>query len=69
MLEIWLFGDWGVGGGALPPSTEISVQTFVVKKKYKEAFCLGYLFLKDRRENLKLNVVLIVVLVVESKAL
>ena len=67
MLEIWLFGDWGVGG-ALPPSTEISVQTFVLKKKYKEAFCLGYLFLKDRRENLKLNV-LIVVLVLESKAL
>ena len=68
MLEIWLFGDWG-GGGAFPPSTEISVRTFVVKKKYKEAFCLGYLFLQDRWENLKLNVVLIVILVLESKAL
>ena len=66
MLEILSFSDWGK---VLPPSTEISVLTFVVKKKYKETFCLGYLFLQSRRENLKLNVVLIVILVLESKAL
>ena len=66
MLEILSFGDWG---RALPPSTEISILTFVTNKKYKEAFCLGYLFLQDRRENLKSDVVLIVILVLESKAL
>ena len=66
MLEILSFSDWGK---VLPPSTEISVLTFVVKKKYKETVCLGYLFLQSRRENLKLNVVLIVILVLESKAL
>ena len=53
---------------ALPPSTEINELIFVVNKlKCKNAFRVS--FLENRRENLKLNVVLVVVLVLESNAL
>ena len=53
---------------ALLPSTEIGVLTFVVKNvQWSFPRCL---FLeKYRRENLKLNVVLVVVLVLEFKVL
>ena len=50
---------------ALPPSTEISVLTLVVKKSTKKVS--GVYILKNRRENLKLNVVLVVVLASSSK--
>ena len=44
---------------ALPPSTEINELIFVVNKlKYNNAFRVS--FLENRRENLKLNVVLVV---------
>ena len=66
MLEILSFSDWG---RVSPPSTEISLLTFVVNKMYNEAFSLRYLFLQNRQENVKLNVVLVVVLVLESRAL
>ena len=49
---------------ALPLSTEINELTFVVKKKYTMMLS-GCYFSENRRENLKLNVVL----VLESKAL
>ena len=39
----------------LPPSTEISELTIVVKKKYNDT-SQGYIILENRRENLKLNV-------------
>ena len=51
---------------------EISELTFVVKKKKRYNIMIlspGCLFLENRRENLKINVVLVVVLVLESKAL
>ena len=52
MLEILSFGD---RERALPPSTEISVLTFMVKKVQ---WCFpGCLFLENRKVNLKLNVV------------
>ena len=50
---------------ASPPSTEISVLTLVLKKSTKKIF--GVYNLKNRRENLKLNVVLAVVLASSSK--
>ena len=51
----------------LPPSTEIFVLTFVVKKV---PWCFpGCLFLENRRDNLTWNVVFVVVIVLESKAL
>ena len=55
MLEILPFSD---REKTLPPSTEINVLTFVVKKlvQYMYSF-LACLFLENRRENLKLNVV------------
>lgn len=53
---------------ALPPSKEISVLTFVVKN-VQWSFP-GCLFLENcRRRNLKLNVLLVVVLVLQFKAL
>ena len=59
MLEILSFSDREM---ALPPSTEISELTFVVKKS---TMMLSYVSIfKNRRGNLKLNVVL----VLESKA-
>ena len=53
---------------ALPPSKEISILTFVVKNvQWSFPVCL---FLENyRRENLKLNVFLVVVPVLEFKAL
>ena len=52
MLEILSFSD---RERALPPSTEISVLTFVVKKS---TICFsGCLFLENKKVNLKLNVV------------
>ena len=54
VLEIVPFSD---REKALPPSTEINVLTFVVKKLVQKSFP-GCLFLENRRENLKLNVVL-----------
>ena len=50
---------------ASPPSTEISVLTLVAKKSTKKIS--GVYILKNRRENLKLNVVLVVVLASSSK--
>lgn len=64
MSEILSFSDLD---GACPPLMEISVLTFVVKKstvKLSGVSILGY-----RRQNLKSNVVLIVVPVLKSKAL
>ena len=59
------------GEMVLTLSMEISELTFVVKKKRYNIMILspGCLFLENRRENLKINVVLVVVLVLESKAL
>ena len=50
---------------ASPPSTEISVLTLVVKKSTKNLS--GVCVLQHRRENLKLNVVFVVVLASSSK--
>ena len=68
MVNFTSFSDRKRG---LSPSTEISVLTFVVKKvQWKVQWSFpGCLFLENRRENLKLNVALVVVLVLESKAL
>ena len=53
---------------ALPPSTERNELIFVVNKlKYSDAFRVS--FLENRRENLKLKFVLVVILVLESNAL
>ena len=60
MLQIFSFSDLE---RAQPPSMEISVLTLVVKKA--QWSFPGCLLLENRRENLKLNVVL----VFESKAL
>ena len=60
MLGILSFSD---RERALPPSTEISELTFAVKNSP------GCLFLDNKRENLKLNFVLVAALVIESKAL
>ena len=63
MLGILSFSD---RERALPPSKEISELTFVLKKvQWSFPVCL---FLESRRENLKLNVVLVVVLVLEFEA-
>ena len=64
MLKILSFSD---RKRASLPSTEISVLTFVVKKK-NEAF-QGVYFQRIGEKIKKLNVVLLVVLVLESKAL
>ena len=40
----------------LPPSTEISELTIVVKKKKYNDTSRGYIILANRRENLKFNV-------------
>ena len=64
MLKILSFSD---RKRASLPSTEISVLTFVVKKK-NEAF-QGVYFKRIGEKIKKLNVVLLVVLVLESKAL
>ena len=53
---------------ALRLSTEISELTFFAKK-YVQGCFPGCLFLENRRENLKLNDVIVVALVLESKAL
>ena len=50
---------------ASPPSTEISVLTLVMKKSTIKLS--GVYILKNRRENLKLNGVLVVVLASSSK--
>ena len=67
MLEILSLSD---RERALSLSMEISVSTFVVKKKYNEE-CRVSVFRKNREENLTLNVVVVVVLVhvIESKVL
>ena len=52
MLGVSSFSD---REGALPPSRELSVLTFVVKKKVRRSFP-GSLFLGNRRENLKLKI-------------
>ena len=64
MLEILSFSD---RERASPPSTEITVLTLVVKISTMKL--LRVYILKKRRQNLKLNVILEVVLVLESKAL
>ena len=64
MLEILSFSD---RERASPPSTEITVLTLVVKISTMKLFRVY--ILKKRRQNLKLNVILEVVLVLESKAL
>ena len=64
MLEILSFSD---RERTLPPSTEISVLTFVAKKSTMKLSLRGVLFLENRQENVKLNVVLLLVL--ETKAL
>ena len=56
MNRLLLFSDREM---ALPPSKEISELIFVVNKlKYNNAFRVS--LLKNRRENLKFNVVLVV---------
>ena len=62
MLEILSFSD---RKRAQPPSTEISVLTLVVKKSTMQLS--GISILENRRESLKFNVALVVVL--ESKDL
>ena len=64
MLQIFSFSDLE---RAQPPSMEISVLTLVVKNSTKKIS--GVSILENRRENVKLNAVLVVVLVFESKAL
>ena len=58
MLGILSFSDWE---RALPPSTEITELTFVMKEVLTMMLSGGVYFLENRRENLKFNVVLIVV--------
>ena len=58
MLGILSVSDWE---RALPPSTEITELTFVVKKVLTMMLSGVVYFLENRRENLKFNVVLIVV--------
>ena len=62
MLEILSFSD---RGRAQSPSTEINVLTLVVKKSTMQLS--GISILENRRESLKFNVALVVVL--ESKDL
>ena len=62
MLRILSFSD---RERASTPSTEISVLTLVVKKSTKKIS--GVYILKNRRENLKLNVFLVVFLASSSK--
>ena len=64
MLQIFSFSDLE---RAQPPSMKISVLTLVVKNSTKKIS--GVSILENRRENVKLNAVLVVVLVFESKAL
>ena len=65
MLGILSFSDWE---RALPHSTEISELTFLVKKSTM-ILSSGCLVLEKQRENFKLNLVLVVVLVLRFKAL
>ena len=64
MLQIFSFSDLE---RAQPPSMEISVLTLVVKNSTKKIS--GVSILENRRENVKLNAALVVVLVFESKPL
>ena len=65
MLGILSFSD---RERALPHSTEISELKFFGEKSTM-ILSPGCLFLEKKRENFKLNVVLVVVLVLRSKAL
>ena len=61
MLEVLAFCNWE---RAQPPSITITVLTFLVKKRTS-----GCLFFDNTRKNFKSNLVLVVVLVLESKVL
>ena len=61
MLEVLAFCNWE---RAQPPSITITVLTFLVKKRIS-----GCLFFDNTRKNFRSNLVLVVVLVLESKVL
>ena len=65
MLEVLAFCNWE---RAQPPSITITVLTFLVKKKVQLRIS-GCLFFDNTRKNFKSNLVLVVVLVLESKVL
>ena len=67
-IKCWKFYHFGIGRGLKPLSIKTTVPTIVVKKKYDETFRSIYVF-EDARKNVKLNLVLVVLLVLESKGL
>ena len=64
MLEVLAFWNWE---RAQPPSKTITVLTFLVKKNTMKNS--GNLFLENTRKNFESNLVLVVILVLESKGL
>ena len=61
ILEVLAFCNWE---RAQPPSITITMLTFLVKKSTVKNF--GCLFFDNTRKNVKSNLVLVVVLVLES---